>query len=96
MSWESSLTNFNDDYVLGQSEYGFLDSLKIITSFNTTYNCTEQEFKGIGIGAIKCLVEEFYTKQQDYKTLAKHLWKIVAIWMVVYLVIAIPLWFTRG
>lgn len=73
---------------------GFSDELQKISSFNTSHNCTEQ-LNGTGIKAFKCFVVEFY-KKQDYNNFAKHFWKIAAIWMVVYLVITLPLWFTRG
>lgn len=59
-------------------------------------NCTEEEIKNIGFKAVHCIFEDYKNHRQSPRVLAARLWRIAKIWFMVYLVIAVPLWCTRG
>lgn len=50
----------------------------------------------IGLKAIKCLFEDYYNQKQSLNVLVSRLWRIIKTWFLIYLVLAIPLWCTRG
>lgn len=72
-------------------------SIKDIIKFNTkTRNCTEEEIKHIGFKAVNCIIQDYKKHKEPSKVLAKRLFRIITIWFLVYVVVAIPLWCTRG
>ncbi|CAB3248954.1 unnamed protein product [Arctia plantaginis] len=74
-------------------EYGIKNSLKRIFLpgyQNINYN------KSIGFIALKSLMNDYKTQRRPKIDIAYRLWRIVRIWFLVYLIVAIPLWCTRG
>ncbi|KAF9414037.1 hypothetical protein HW555_007915 [Spodoptera exigua] len=59
-----------------------------------TTNCSYEE--GIGLIAVKCLIEDYVNHRQTLREVMGRLWRIFLIWFLVYLAVAIPLWCTRG
>lgn len=57
-------------------------------------NCSEVQ--GIGLLAVKCLIDDFVDQRQPTRELMARLWTMFQIWFLVYLGVAIPLWCTRG
>ncbi|PZC75495.1 hypothetical protein B5X24_HaOG206036 [Helicoverpa armigera] len=76
------------------SEYGTFPALKRIFLISPTTNCSEE--RGIGIEALKCLYEDYMEQRQSMNEVLARFWSIFGVWIIVYLVIAIPLWCTRG
>ncbi|XP_026745952.1 uncharacterized protein LOC113507288 [Trichoplusia ni] len=78
------------------SDYGAINMVKTILLLRTeTENCT-QNVKGIGFHAIKCLIHDYNNERQLTKDISARMWKIIQIWFLVYLAIAVPVWCTRG
>ncbi|KAG5879115.1 hypothetical protein JTB14_031662 [Gonioctena quinquepunctata] len=61
----------------------------------TSRNCTEEERKGIGIGAMECFFSDLNKAKMKNRTLEK-LVRILIIWFAVYIFIAIPCWCQYG
>nr|XP_022905651.1 uncharacterized protein LOC111417562 [Onthophagus taurus] len=74
------------------------DAVDKIIDFEEPLNCTEEEAKGIGLKAMKCLAYDLRNvKNSDNREfLIKRVKKIVLIWFCVYLAIAVPLWCEKG
>ncbi|KAK9875150.1 hypothetical protein WA026_005941 [Henosepilachna vigintioctopunctata] len=70
------------------------DSLSTILKEKDKINCTIEEMKGIGVRALLCFLKE-PTRSRSAKFFSR-MGKICLVWFIVYLVIAIPLWCTRG
>ncbi|CAH0552132.1 unnamed protein product [Brassicogethes aeneus] len=67
------------------------DAAGTLIDFKKPINCTAEENRGIGIGALECLWEDQSTDHKAVKVLKK-IGKIIVVWTTVYLAIAIPLW----
>ncbi|CAH0690093.1 unnamed protein product [Spodoptera exigua] len=78
------------------SQYGIWDDFMTLFSFRSTdaTNCSYEE--GIGLIAVKCLIEDYVNHRQTLREVMGRLWRIFLIWFLVYLAVAIPLWCTRG
>ncbi|XP_050296334.1 uncharacterized protein LOC126736147 [Anthonomus grandis grandis] len=62
-------------------------------------NCTEEEKTGLGVAAIRCFLTESQQKHlnKDQKFyMAKKVLLIALIWIIVYILIAVPLWCQYG
>ncbi|XP_076258277.1 uncharacterized protein LOC143195196 [Rhynchophorus ferrugineus] len=62
-------------------------------------NCTEEEKKGFGIATLQCFWIKFHNKQTNQSKqsyVIKKALLIILIWIVVYLLIALPLWCQYG
>ncbi|XP_044744680.1 uncharacterized protein LOC123306647 [Coccinella septempunctata] len=70
------------------------DSLKTIWRKKEEINCTIAEMKNINGKALLCLLKE-PSKNKASKFFTR-LGKILVIWFIVYVIIAVPMWCTRG
>ncbi|XP_030748168.1 uncharacterized protein LOC115876506 [Sitophilus oryzae] len=62
-------------------------------------NCTEEEKKGFGFATVKCFWREARHRSlnKDKKTyIMKKLLMIAMVWLIVYVIIAVPLWCQYG
>ncbi|XP_045461227.1 uncharacterized protein LOC123671423 isoform X1 [Harmonia axyridis] len=73
---------------------GAADSLKTIWKEKDEINCTLEEMKNINSKALLCLLKE--PKSNKASKFFTRLGEISLIWLIVYIVIAVPLWCTRG
>ncbi|KAF2881692.1 hypothetical protein ILUMI_24474 [Ignelater luminosus] len=65
----------------------------------TSKNCTEADRKGIGLKAAKCIWNDLTKKglnKKERKTIFRRITTIIFIWLLVYLLVAIPCWCQRG
>lgn len=71
---------------------------KLVDFKETPRNCTEEEKKGIGIGAVECFWLDLQkpTSKDEKIKIFERIGRLVLIWFCVYLVIAIPCWCQRG
>lgn len=74
------------------------DGLKYFFDFKRPRNCTREEALHYGIKAMKCVIhdyEESHTNQDKLKVGWK-LMRIVRFWMIIYIIIAVPLYCKIG
>ncbi|XP_059053418.1 uncharacterized protein LOC131847785 [Achroia grisella] len=84
-------------FVADTLEGGILHTMRSMLIFNTNFeNCTKQELNEIGLRAVCCLILEYRRSETSDVVQLIRLWRIIKIWTLVYLVMAIPLWCTRG
>ncbi|XP_045776678.1 uncharacterized protein LOC123875067 isoform X1 [Maniola jurtina] len=90
-------TNYNYDYLV--KEYDNDDKDVIESNWNTTYtenslpsNCSVEERSSWK--SIRFSLYDVWSRKQTM--ILSRLWKIVKVWFVIYLVVAVPLWCTRG
>ncbi|CAH0594166.1 unnamed protein product [Chrysodeixis includens] len=96
---EKNESQSNDTYQIKKialSDYGAIYLIKKEFFFRTnTENCTEN-VKGIGFQAVKCLLHDYKKEQRLTKDISARIWRIIQIWFLVYLAIAVPVYCTRG
>lgn len=81
----------------GDPKINLLNSLKTLTTFDTEVkNCTAEELSQIGFKAIYCLYSDYKNNRHNPRVLTLRLWRIARVWFYVYVVVAIPLWCTKG
>ncbi|CAH1637661.1 unnamed protein product [Spodoptera littoralis] len=77
------------------SQYGIWNELMKLLSFRSDVtNCSYVD--GIGLIAMKCLIEDYINHRYTLRDVMARLWRIFFVWFLVYLAVAIPLWCTRG
>ncbi|KAJ8958930.1 hypothetical protein NQ318_019700 [Aromia moschata] len=83
-------------YSTVKEDESFKDSAKALVNFKQKpRNCTAEEAKGIGLGAVECFWMEANKPKTNSKIFEKIL-RIFVIWIVVYIVVAIPCWCQYG
>ncbi|CAG9863411.1 unnamed protein product [Phyllotreta striolata] len=93
---QASVSNETVNYTNVKEDESIKDSIKTFLDIGKEpKNCTNEERKGIGLGAIECLWADFRKPKLRNHLLEKVI-RIALIWFIVYLVIAIPLWCQYG
>ncbi|XP_053613998.1 uncharacterized protein LOC128677289 isoform X2 [Plodia interpunctella] len=85
------LSNSNDT-----NSPALLRTIKSLFTFDPhCKNCTAEELTNIGLKSICCIALD-YQRGEAPRVLAARLWRVVKIWTLVYLFIALPLWCMKG
>lgn len=71
---------------------------KLVDFKETPRNCSEEEKKGIGMGAVECFWLEMKKPKasSDRIKILERFGRLALIWFCVYLAVAIPCWCQRG
>lgn len=71
---------------------------KLVDFKETPRNCSEEEKKGIGMGAVECVWLDLKKPKSEGSRIQilQRIGRLVLIWFCVYLAIAIPCWCQRG
>ncbi|KAJ8915646.1 hypothetical protein NQ315_003430 [Exocentrus adspersus] len=83
-------------YTTVKEDESVKDSVKAMVDFKKTpRNCTAEEMKGIGLGAVECFWVEMQQPRMKNHMFEKIL-RVFIIWVILYIVIAIPCWCQYG
>ncbi|XP_023309947.1 uncharacterized protein LOC111691408 [Anoplophora glabripennis] len=83
-------------YSTVKEEESIKESVKAMFDFKKTpRNCTVEESKGIGLGAMECFWMEMKKPKIKNHVFAKAI-RIIIIWVLLYVVIAVPCWCQYG
>lgn len=80
--------------ISGKPEENVKDIVKKIINLKMPKNCSN--VTGIGIEAVECLIINLQNKTVNKKTMLKQFLYIFLIWFCLYLIIAVPLWCSKG
>ncbi|XP_050508624.1 uncharacterized protein LOC126885875 isoform X1 [Diabrotica virgifera virgifera] len=83
------------NYTTVREDEGIKDSFKSLIGQKMTRNCTEEERKGIGLIAVKCIWDDINKPKLGTPWLDLIL-RIILIWIGVYIIIAVPCWCQYG
>ncbi|XP_072390544.1 uncharacterized protein [Diabrotica undecimpunctata] len=83
------------NYTTVREDEGIKDSIKSLMGQKVTRNCTEEERKGIGVVALKCIWDDINKPKLGTRWLDRIL-RIILIWICVYIIIAVPCWCQYG
>jgi hypothetical protein len=94
---QHSNTSFNYT-IKGKYEETIGDAINEIVDFHKPKNCSMEEERNFGIKSIECLWDDLkksHTKQDKIQFL-KRLIKVLIIWLLIYIAIAVPCWCKFG